>query len=111
MKWYRRLYLGDNAKKAKYKMFGRIRKGRFQLDTFLIMLPSNPNNLLDIVSANYVLQPHFKKNIYKEELYVVGLANGKDEALELVRTIVDEVYHNTGGFDISGYLKFGSKSK
>lgn len=26
MKWYKRLYLGDNAKDAKYKIFGKIRK-------------------------------------------------------------------------------------
>ena len=26
LKWYRYLYLGDNARKAKYKTFGLIRK-------------------------------------------------------------------------------------
>ena len=108
MKWYRRLYVGENAKAAKYKIFGRVRKGRLQKDAFLVMLPSNKDNLLDIMEANYVLQPHFKKNVYKDDLYIVGLAKGKDEALELVRTIVDEVYQHTGGFDISGYLKFGN---
>ncbi len=111
MKWYRGLYMGDNAKKAKYKVFGRIRKGRFQPDTFLIMLPTNTNNILDIVSSNYMLQPHFKKNVYKDELYVIGIAQGKDEALELVRGIVDEVYKNTGGFDVGEYLKFGRNRK
>ena len=111
MKWYRRLYLGEQAKSAKYKMFGMIRKGRFQSDTFLIMLPSNQNNVLDIISANYVLQPHFKKKTYKEDLYVVGLAKGQGEAMELVRDIVDEVYNKTGGFDIAEYLKFGRDRK
>ena len=42
-------------------------------------------------------------------IYVVGMAKGRMEALGLVRDIIDEVYHNTGGFDISGYLKFGNK--
>ncbi len=37
------------------------------------------------------------------------MAKGRMEALGLVRDIIDEVYHNTGGFDISGYLKFGNK--
>ena len=70
MRWYRNLYLGDNAKKAKYKVFGRIRKGRFTSD-------------------------------------VVWLAKGREEALYLVRDIIDEVYSNTKGFDIAGYLHFG----
>lgn len=107
MKWYRKLYLGDNAKKARYKVLGLIRTGRFQKDTFLIMLPSNPDNLLDVVQAGYVFQPHFKKKMYWNDLYVVGLAKGKAEANEVVRTIVDEVYRNTGGFNIREYLGFG----
>ena len=109
MRWYRNLYLGDNAKKAKYKVFGRIRKGRFTSDTFLITLPSSEENLLDITSANFLLQPYFKKKENRENLYVLGIADGKDEALEVVRTIIDEVYTNTGSFNISGYLHFGDR--
>ena len=45
------------------------------------------------------------KKIYKErELLVIGLAGGREEAFEVVRTIVDEVYHATGGFDIPRFL-------
>lgn len=109
MKWYRKLYLGENAKKAKYKVFGLIRKRRFQKDTFLIMLSHNPDNLLDIMSANYLLQPYFKKRKNIKDIYVIGLAKGKDEALELVRTVIDEVYTQTGAFDIRGYLHFGNR--
>ena len=42
-------------------MFGRIRRGRFQLDTYLITLSDNPDNLLDMFSANVLKQPYFKK--------------------------------------------------
>ena len=60
-------------------------------------------------SANVLLQPHLKEKKVLKDIYVVGIAKGRMEALELVRDIIDEVYHNTGGFDISGYLKFGNK--
>lgn len=109
MKWYKGLYLGEKAKEDKYKILGKVIKSRFQADTFLIMLPSNSENVLDILPASYLNQPHFKNKFYKNELYVVGIAKGRDEALELVRSIVDEVYQATGSFDISGYLHFGSK--
>jgi hypothetical protein len=107
MKWYRKLYLGDNAKKEKYKVFGKIRKGRFQVDTFLIILSENPDNLLEIISANMLLQPHYKRPEQQKKIYVVGLCKGYEEALETVRVIIDEVFKNTGGFDLRRYLKFG----
>ena len=109
MKWYRNIYLGDGAKPAKYKMFGRIRRGRFQLDTYLITLSDNPDNLLDMFSANVLKQPYFKKQkgIHAKEIYVVGLAKGYAEGLEVITAIIDDVYQQTGAFDIPGYLKFG----
>ena len=42
-------------------------------------------------------------------MYVVGLAKGRNEALELVRCIVDDTYSDTGCVDVAGYLKFGTK--
>ena len=111
MKWYRNLYLGEGAKQSKYKMFGRIRRGRFQLDTYLITLSDNPDNLLDMFSANVLKQPYFKKQkgIHAREIYVVGLAKGYVEGLEVITAIIDDVYQQTGAFDIPGYLKFGRK--
>lgn len=109
MKWYKGLYMGDKARKAKYKILGRVVKKRLSFDTYLITLPSNPSNILDVYSANVLLQTHFKEKKVLKDIYVVGIAKGRMEALELVRDIIDEVYHNTGGFDISGYLKFGNK--
>ena len=52
MKWYKKLYLGENAEKSRYKVFGRIRMNKFSFNTYLIVLPSNKENLLDIISVN-----------------------------------------------------------
>ena len=109
MKWYRYLYLGDNARKAKYKTFGLIRKNRFTIDTYIIAISDNPDNILDIYSANMLKQPHFKNKSYRDKVYVVGLAKGRNEALELVRCIVDDTYSHTGCVDVAGYLKFGTE--
>jgi hypothetical protein len=111
MKWLRGLYLGERAKKSKYKVFGRIRRNRFQLNTYLIALSDNPSNLLDLFSANLLNQPYYKKKKNTKNLYIVGLAVGYDEGLEVVRQIIDDVYQNTGGFDIRGFLHFGSDTK
>lgn len=109
MKWYKNLYMGDNAKKEKYKVFVHIVKERFQKDTFLIILSRSSGNLLEIVNSNFIFQPHFKKKSVKSKIYVVGLAKGREEALELVRVIIDDVYQNTAAFNIREYLHFGNR--
>lgn len=111
MKWYRKLYFGDNASKAKYKVFGKIRKGRFQIDTYLICIGMTSGHTLEIMHANFLMQPFYKKKKHLQNIYVVGIAKGYAEALELVRTIVDDTYQNTGGTDVSAYLKFGQNMK
>ncbi len=111
MKWYKKLYYGENARKVKYKIFGKIAKSRLTFDTFLIMLPSNKENLLDIMSADVLKQPHFKNKKIQDSIYIVGIAKGKEEALEVVRVIIDEVYQATKGFDIPKYLHFGNEKR
>ena len=76
---------------------------------YLITLSDNPDNLLDMFSANVLKQPYFKKQkgIHAREIYVVGLAKGYAEGLEVITAIIDDVYQQTGAFDIPGYLKFG----
>jgi hypothetical protein len=49
-----------------------------------------------------LLQPYYKKA--DRDIFVVGIANGKDEAYEVVRDIIDDVYSHTGAFDIKKYL-------
>lgn len=109
MKWYKPLILGENAKKEKLRTLKRVKQGKYQRDTYFITLPSNASNLLDIISVNQLLWPYYRKRRARAQIYVVGIAKGKDEAMEVVRTIVDDTYRHTGGFDIKGYLKFGPK--
>lgn len=100
MKWYKELYVGDIAREKKHTMIGKIRFRRFQKDAYLITLPSNGNNLLDIYPSYVLLQKVYRS----KELFVVGLACGYDEALEVTRRVVDDVYQNTGGFDVKGFV-------
>lgn len=111
MKWYRKLYFGESAKESKYKMLAKVSFRRFSSDTFLITLSDNPDNLLDMFSANMLNQPYFKKKngINTKEMYVVGMAKGYEEGLEVIRNIIDDVYQQTGTFDIPGCLRFGQK--
>lgn len=107
MKWYRKLYLGENAKKSKYKIIGRVRTSKFQRDTYLITLSPNPGSLLEIYSAVYLLQPYFKKAHVLDNITVLGIARGREEAFQVVEKIISDVYSNTGGFGLKEYYKLG----
>lgn len=100
MKWYRRLYVGKTAKKDRYRIVGKVKWKRPQAGAYLLTFPSNEQNLLDIYPANAMLWPYFRR----KDIFVIGIAKGYEEALELACHIVTEVYANTGKFDIRGYI-------
>lgn len=108
MVWYKNMYLGDNAKREKSIIVAKTEAHRFQSDVYLVSIPSNHDNLLEMFSANQFLQPHFKKRENKD-IYIVGIAKGYDEGLEVMGTILTDTYNNTGGFDVAKYLRFGTK--
>ena len=101
MKWYKNLYLGETIAPKARQIVNKIKKKKLTLDVFVIALASNPQNQLDVIPTWELLQPGYPT----EEIGIIGIAQGKKEALELVTTIVDEVYQNTGDVKITEYLR------
>lgn len=101
MRWYRRLFVGETAKKDKYKIIGKLRLRRPQIDAYIITLASNSANLLDIYPANQLLFPYFRKQDY----FIVGIARGYEEAAELAFRIIVSVYKATGSFAVKEYFE------
>ena len=56
--------------------------------------------ILDIIEVYTLQQPA----INTEDMTVVGIAFGKEEAMEVVRRIVDDTYRELGEIDIIRYL-------
>lgn len=98
--WYRYLYIGEMANKQKKKIKWKIRHRAGTLRVYLLTMPSNDKNSLDIINAAYLKQPYYKKR----EIRIVGIALTYEEALQVLLQIVDDVYKNTKGMDIKGYL-------
>lgn len=44
------------------------------------------------------------KSIAKDDLFVIGIANGELGAMELIEKITQEVYDETKGTDIRGFI-------
>lgn len=94
MKWYNELYVGQNALKTKHKIIKKAIRNKPQIGVYLITLPINENNSLEIYPSYILLQKYYKK----KNLFVVGISIGKEEALNLVTTIILDCYNKTGQF-------------
>ena len=93
MFWRKNLFLGEKvqalAKKRRRKRFSGL----------LLCLSLDPGEQIDIYPASVVRQRLFPR----EELYVIGLAADRAEALELVREIAEEAYQAMGDGDLRTY--------
>ena len=90
----------ESLKKKKKKIISKIEKGKFQLDICLLVLSDTEKNQLEIIDPNLFLQ----KNYPRREYFVVGIAKGFDEALEILEEITKNVYNETKGADIRSYI-------
>ena len=100
MQWAEHLYLSDRTAAKKEKIIKKAEQGAGMVSIYLIALASNPQNLFDIFHAAHLKEPAF----YRRNPFIVGIASGYDEALELVRHMVEDIYRETGGFRVREYF-------
>ncbi|MCI8561095.1 MAG: hypothetical protein HFH03_08260 [Dorea sp.] len=100
MRYYKHLYVAESLKKKQKKIISKLDKGKFQLNICLLVLPDTKDNQLEIIDPNLFLQ----KNYPRRDFFVVGIAKGFEEALEILEEIVQNVYNETRGADIRSYI-------
>ena len=100
MRWYEQLYVGEKAKKHRFSIIRAVRVGK-RSGYYILTLPSNEKNLLDIYPAVTLQQPYYREN----DMLILGIAADYEDAANLAGTMIGEVYQKTGGFDVAGYLK------
>lgn len=99
MKFYRRLYVGDSIEdpeKVKWKLMHNV--GQFSV--YVIALAQSDDQL-DIFHCALLKQRYYDR----ENLFVVGLAGSREEAVELVVAMMEETVEKTGEADIRGYIQ------
>ena len=104
MKWYKNLYVSETIGKKVNKFKWKINHNAGTINIFLICLPSNSDNLLDIVPAVEIMQ----KGYPKKDMHIIGMAKGYEDAVELTRRIIEETYNSTGDVNVVKYLKEGN---
>ena len=99
MRYYKHLYLADGIKK-KEKIIRKLEEKKLQMNIHIITLARNEKNQLEIYNSMILLQPDFPH----DDFFVVGLAKGYEDAVEMVEEITQEVYNKTKGADIRSYI-------
>lgn len=94
------MFLGRYAAMDKRKIISNLSARKSHFGVYAIVLATNEKDLLDVISAFFLKDARY----HKKNIEVVGLAIGRDEAFEVVRDIITEVYDKTGGFDVRGFF-------
>lgn len=99
--WYEHLYIGEKAGRHRFDILEKIRNKKGLGGIYLIVPASNPANILDIIPAGEIKKEWYEE---KQDLFVVGVAKGYDEALEVAGRIVGTLYRTTGTFELERML-------
>ena len=100
LKWMKNYYIGDGVKNPT-RVRARITAGKCVPDIYIVTLSDNPGNILEILPAVTLVQRGARAICP----LIIGMAKGKDEAIQMVRDVVEQVYKETGDFKIKEYLK------
>ncbi|MBQ1901770.1 MAG: hypothetical protein II169_04390 [Lachnospiraceae bacterium] len=102
MRWHNNLYVRSikSVERVKWK----IEHKAGLVEVYVITLSRRKGSLLEIYPSYTLMQSHIRS----QDLYIVGLARGYRNALELVRSIIEEVYNETGSLRVDLFFKEGA---
>ena len=100
MRWYEDIYVGYNLLEEKRKTIRQIKNGKMMLNTYVIALPSNDYDTLEIYPSNVLIQKWYRDY----DMVIVGIAGGKEEALDMLQLIIMDCYNDTGSVNVKQYI-------
>mgnify|MGYP005754204389 CR=1 FL=1 len=100
LKWNKNCYIGKKVRNVK-QIQEKLENSRIVPGIYLLTLSENPHNLMEILPAVSLIQ-RTAADLCPE---IIGIASGREEALELVEEIVSTIYKDTGDVQLKEYLK------
>ena len=101
MRWYRELFIGETLQSDAAVIQAEVRRYDPSPEIYLLCLASNETDLLDVIPASALRQAYGKKRNWD----IIGLARGKEEAISLTASVMEEIRKETGGFDIRSFVE------
>lgn len=107
MRFYRNLYISDKIKHPGILQW-RLKRHAGRLDVYVIALcstdepgrPAAGDNQFEFYHNAALQQPYFRRHTP----YIIGLASGRGDAIQLCARIVQEAVAATGSADVYPYL-------
>ncbi len=101
MRWYRELYIGETLRHDAAVVQADVRRWAPPTEIYLLCLATNGIDLLDIVPASALKQIGAKKRVWD----IIGMARGKDEAVQLTAAVVEDIWKKTGTFAVGKFVE------
>ena len=93
--WYQNVYMDENASKNPQKCMNRVEAVKLWKKSYtLITLPTNAENLFDILNSRELLFDYYKRR----DMYVLGVAADRESAMELLVYLIDDMMKQSGEF-------------
>ncbi len=100
MYFYQDLYVSSKIEHPG-RIKWRLRHNAGQFSVYLILLcQKESKNQLEIINSAFLQQPFYKKN----RPFILGMAVGRSDAMELITEMIQEAYEHTGTADVRAYL-------
>ncbi len=106
IKVYCDLYISEDFQTKKEKIIKKLRNNKVQPQVYVLALPTGKQNQLEFYSSLMLKQRAFQR----APIFVVGIANGYDDALYMTKDIVEEIYKKTKDTNIRGYIESRQKA-
>lgn len=101
MRWYEDLYVGYGLLNTKRQVMRKIKNGKPQLNKYVLTLPCNDYDTLEIYPAGVLTQKWYRES----ELVIVGIAEGKEEAMDMMQLIIMDCLQDTGSVNVKKYIE------
>lgn len=104
LEYYPRLYLSESINREKLEKLKKILVAKpKKAGVYLLALPRNASDQLDIYESKYLQQNFYEKN----PLYIIGIAADYEEALGIVLQITAEAWAARGDAELRKFLMAG----
>lgn len=100
MKWAKKLIYGEEASKKRTGYVMKLKMGKGIFGLYAIVVNSGSPNQIEIVHSKELMW----KKYPKEDLTLIGLAKGLDEAYEVVEKLANRSFKVTGAYDLKSYV-------
>ena len=100
MVWYQNLYVGRLIHPRKDKVINEIDHGSYPAFVYLLTIPENGHSQLELIAAQELAHDYIREHC----LLIVGLAQGRTEAVSLLEQLMQDVYRDRKDGDIRAWL-------